>query len=125
MSLQFDNFKKRKMSEVGNRGAFETNKKLYVDYACLIGGYTDMLANQPFYKQTLTVTKETMVPGINETKTIDTWVTRLWNNEWLCTSCKPPHHILKSSYFALMVTDHHGLAKVPALDGMCVASCRF
>lgn len=56
---------------------------------------------------------------------IETVVTRSWNNEWLGTACKPAHHILKATYFALMVTDHHGLAKVPALDGMCVASCRF
>ena len=125
MTLQFENFKKRKMSEVGNRGAFETNRKLDVDFAGLIGGFSDILASQPFYTKTLTVTKDTLVPGISETKTVETVVTRSWNNEWLCTACKPPHHILKTSYFALMVTDHHGLAKVPALDGMCVASCRF
>jgi hypothetical protein len=67
MSLQFDNFKRRKVAEVGNRGPFETNRKLDVDMAGLIGGFSDILASQPFYTKTLTVTKDTLIPGISET----------------------------------------------------------
>ena len=113
------------MAEVGNRGAFDTEKKLEVESAGLLSGYTDILSSQPFYKTTLTITKHTMVPSISETKTVETWVTRSWNNEWMCISCKPSHHILKSRYLALMISDHHGIAKVPELDGKCIASCRL
>ena len=52
-SIQFDKFKRRKMAEVGNRGAFDTEKKLEVESAGLVSGYTDILSSQPFYKTTL------------------------------------------------------------------------
>ena len=43
-SIQFENFKRRKLAEVGNRGAFDTERKLDVESA----GYTNMLSSQPF-----------------------------------------------------------------------------
>ena len=91
----------------------------------LLAGYTDLLSSQPFYKVTLTVTKATMVPGVSETTTATTWMTRSWDDDWNCTDCRPKHSIFKNSYFALVITDHHGLAKVPCVDGICIASCRF
>ena len=93
-----------------------------MESAGLLTVCTDMLSSQPFYKVTLTVTKATMVPGISETTTVDTWVTRSWDDDWNCTDCRPKHSIFKNSYFALMISDHHGIAKVPCLDGICEAA---
>ena len=59
--------KRKKLAEVGNRGAFSTDRNLDVDMAGLTGGYSDILASQPFYTKTLTVTKDTLIPGISET----------------------------------------------------------
>ena len=123
-SIPFDNFKRRKLAEVGNRGAFDTERKLDVETAGLLTGYTDMLSSQPFYKATLTVTKATMIPGNSETTTVDTWVTRSWDKDYNCTDCRPSHSIFKNTYFALMLTDQHGVAKVPCQDGICIASCK-
>ena len=96
-----------------------------METAGLLSGFTDILSSQPLYKTTLTVNKATMIQGKSETTSADCWVTRSWDKDYNCTDCKPTLSIFRNSYFALMLTDQHGIAKVPSKDGVCVASCRL
>ena len=45
-TLSIENFKRRKMHEVGNRGLFETDKRYGYETAGLLGGFPDILGTQ-------------------------------------------------------------------------------
>ena len=56
-TLSFENLKRRKMQEVGNRGLFETDRKYGYETAGLKGGFPDIIGTQLYYKKTLMVNK--------------------------------------------------------------------
>ena len=124
-TLSFENFKRRKLGEVGNRGTFDTERKYDIETAGLLTGFTDMLVTQPYYKTVLKVNKASNYQGYSENTSVDCWVTRSWDSSYNCTDCTPTHSIFRNSYFALMLGDQDSIAKVPSKDGMCIASCRL
>ena len=58
-TLSFENFKRRKLGEVGNRGTFDSERKYDIKTRGLLTGFTDILVTQPYYK---TVTQSTRCP---------------------------------------------------------------
>ena len=102
--------KKRKLQEVGSRQKFD------VDRTCK---WTDLKVNlsvreAPFYQNA-------------ENHVVDTTITRSWNDKFTCTAGKGGyrHSIHKMEYFNLIISDQHMVAKVPALDLVGIATCRF
>ena len=74
-TISFENFKRHKLGEVGNRGTFDTERKYDIETAGLLTGLTDILVTQPYYKTTLTVNKAPMFQGHSENTSVDCWVT--------------------------------------------------
>ena len=124
-TLSFESFNCRKLIEVGNRGMFETDRKYGYKTAGLLSGFTDILGTQLYYKTVLTVNKAQICQNFSESNTVDAWVTRSWDNSFNCTDCKVKHSLFRYDYFAVMLGDQHSIAKVPSVDGVCIASCRM
>ena len=64
-----------------------------------------------------------------ELDTVDCTITRSWNDNYRCLSCKGKatlHHILRKGHdFALVILDQHSPAAIiPPMDGRCIASIR-
>ena len=89
----------------------------------MIGGFTDISINEPFYSTNLSVNKAPFWQKKPENE--DTLITRSWDDSYICTVCKGEkrHSFFKKPYFALIISDHYLLSKGPALDG--IATCRF
>ena len=91
------------------------------------GSQTSPWFSNKYYKVNLTVDKAPNYQMRAENVTVDTTITHSWDNKYMCVDCKGPnrHSIHKKGYFPLILSNQHMDAKVPALDGHCIATCKF
>jgi hypothetical protein len=129
LSCNYENFRKRKLAEVGDRRPYEAIRTTHIDdrkQGGLKGGFSDISIRQSIYNVSFHANVGPKWKSEGEDEKVVTSVTRSWDDQWYCLECvgKNRHSIFSKRFFAIVIADQHFPSMVPAMNGVCICVIR-